>query len=110
MSAAEAAAAQRAGGAIVAERDGERIAGAALGSLMVTPANGAPALPTSWSVPATVPPMVGATAGSVLITVVVLLTVGVASALLRSLSVKVVVVLEPGAPAVGVNTSASVRC
>ena len=51
--------------------------------------------------------MVGATAGSVLITVVVLLTVGVASALLRSLSVKVVVVFEPGAPAVGVKTSAS---
>ena len=49
--------------------------------------------------------MVGATAASVLITVVVLLTVGVASALLRSLSVKVVVVFEPGAPAVGVNTS-----
>ena len=50
----------------------------------------------SWSAPA----------GSVLITVVLLLTVGVALALLRSLSVNVVVVLEPGAPAFGVKTSA----
>src|SRR5262249_40928908 len=57
--------------------------------------------------PATVPLMVGAPAGSVLITVVLLLTVGVALALLRSLSVNVVVVLEPGAPAFGVKTSAS---
>ena len=37
----------------------------------------------------------------------VLLTVAVAKALLVSLSVKVVIVLEPGAPAVGVKTSAS---
>src|ERR1700761_2772373 len=57
--------------------------------------------------PATVPVMVGATAGSVLITVVVLLTVGVASALLRSESVNVVVLLEPGAPAFGVKTRLS---
>src|SRR2546425_4768962 len=55
---------------------------------------------------ASVPVMVGAPAGSVLITVVLLLTVGVALALLRSLSVNVVVVLEPGAPAFGVKTSA----
>ena len=77
---------------------------------MVTPANGCTGASDVVVWPATVPPMVGATAGSVLITVVVLLTVGVASALLRSLSVKVVVVFEPGAPAVGVNTSAAARC
>src|ERR1700744_739761 len=57
--------------------------------------------------PATVPVMVGATAGSVLITVVVLLTVGVGSTLLLSVSVKVVAVLDPRAPAFGVKASAS---
>ena len=51
--------------------------------------------------------MVGATAGSLSITVVVVLTVALVQALLTSLSVKLVVVLVPGAPAVGVKTSAS---
>src|SRR5215831_4424714 len=77
-----------------------------LGSLIVTPANGCTGASDVVVCPATVPLMVGAPAGSVLITVVLLLTVGVASALLRSLSVNVVVVLEPGAPAFGVKTSA----
>src|SRR5215467_3395692 len=80
---------------------------AVLGSLIVTPANGCTGASDVVLCPATVPLMVGAPAGSVLITVVLLLTVGVALALLRSLSVNVVVVLEPGAPAFGVKTSAS---
>ena len=55
---------------------------------------------------ATVPVMVGTPAGSVLITVVAVLGALVGPAELVSLSVKVVVVL-PGAPAVGVKTRAS---
>src|ERR1700722_2626944 len=78
-----------------------------LGSAMVPPENGLTCASEIVVCPATVPLMVGAAAGSVSITVVVLLTVAVAKALLVSLSVKVVGVLEPGAPAVGVKTSAS---
>src|SRR5580704_11482867 len=77
-----------------------------LGSAMVTPENGWTCASEIVVCPATVPVMVGA-AGSVSITVVVLLTVAVAKALLVSLSVKVVGVLEPGAPAAGVKTSAA---
>src|SRR5262249_45479436 len=80
---------------------------AVLGRVIVPPANGCTGASDVVVCPATVPLMVGAPAGSVLITVVLLLTVGVALALLRSLSVNVVVVLEPGAPAFGVKTSAS---
>ena len=50
--------------------------------------------------------MVGATAASLSITVMVLL-LALVPAQLASLSVKLVVVLEPAAPAVGVKTSAS---
>src|SRR5215472_17435030 len=80
---------------------------AVLGSLIMTPANGCTGASVVVVCPATVPLKVGAPAGSVLITVVLLLTVGVTLALLRSPSVNVVVVLEPGAPAFGVKTSAS---
>src|SRR5215468_1518107 len=80
-----------------------------LGSLIVTPANGCTGASDVVVCPATVPLMVGAPAGSVLITVVLVLTVGVASALLRSLSVNVVVVLEPGAPVVALNGEHVVR-
>src|SRR5215468_7651345 len=80
-----------------------------LGSLIVTPANGCTGASDVVVCPATVPLMVGvAPAGSVLITVVLLLTVGVASALLRSLSVNVVVVLL-GAPVVALNGEHVVR-
>src|SRR6476659_6866638 len=78
-----------------------------LGSLIVTPANGCTGTSDVVVCPATVPLMVGAPAGSVLITVVLLLTVGGASAPLRSLSVNLVVVPEPGAAAFGRKTSAS---
>src|SRR5580693_6045767 len=71
-----------------------------LGSAMVTPENGWTCASEIVVCPATVPVMVGA-AGSVSI------TVAVAKALLVSLSVKVVGVLEPGAPAAGVKTSAA---
>ena len=61
--------------------------------------------------PDTVPAMVGAVggepAGSLSITLVVLLTVGVPLALLRSRSVNVVVEVVFCAPAVGVKMSAS---
>src|SRR5947199_10763134 len=80
---------------------------AVLGSLIVTPANGCTGASDVVVCPATVPLMVGAAAGSVLITVVRVLKVGVASALLRSLSVNEGVVLEPGATAFGVKPSAS---
>src|SRR5262245_59348678 len=70
---------------------------AVLGSRIVTPAIGCSGASDVGVCPWTVPLLVGALAGSVLITVVLLLTVGVASALLRSLSVNVVVVLL-GAP------------
>src|SRR5262249_37523760 len=80
---------------------------AVLGSLIVTPAIECTGASDVVLCPATVPLMVGAPAGSVLITVVLLLTVGVALALLRSLSVNVVVVREPAAPAFGLKTSAS---
>ena len=50
--------------------------------------------------------MVGAAAASLSMTVMVLL-LALVPAELTSLSVKLVVVLEPGAPAVGVKTSAS---
>ena len=76
-------------------------------SAIVTPENGWTAASEVWCYAATVPVMVGAAAGSVSITVVVVLTVGVAQALLKSLSVKLVVELVPGAPAVGVKASAS---
>ena len=60
-----------------------------LGSAIVTPENGWTALPALVGCAATVvPEMVGATAGSLSITVVVVLTVGVVQALLKSLSVK----------------------
>src|SRR5262249_56522154 len=77
-----------------------------LGPPIVTPANGCTGASDVVVCPATVPLMVGAPAGSVSITVVLLLTVGEGLALLRSLRVIVVVVLEPGAPAFGVKTSA----
>src|SRR5215468_5054367 len=79
-----------------------------LGSLIVTPANGCTGASDVVVCPATVPLMVGAPAGSVLITVVLVLMVGVASALLRSLSVNVVVVLL-GAPVVALNGEHVVR-
>ena len=56
--------------------------------------------------PATIPAIVGA-AGSTSITVVVLSTVGVPKALLKSLSAKVVVVTPPRGLLAGVNIRAS---
>ena len=56
---------------------------------------------------ACVPLIVGATAASVSVTVVVSSVVGVPKALLLSLSAKVVVVALFGVPAAGVNVSAS---
>ena len=57
--------------------------------------------------PETVPAMVGATGVSLSITLVVLSTAGGPPALLRSLSVNVVVEDVWGAPAFGVKTRAS---
>ena len=78
-----------------------------LGSVMVAPANGWSGASEVVGCAATVPVMVGTPAGSVLITVVAVLGALVGPAELVSLSVKVVVVLVPGAPAVGVKTRAS---
>ena len=74
---------------------------------MVTPENGCSAASLLVVWPAAVPEIVGATAPSTSITVVVPFTVGVAKALETSLNEKVVVAWLPGAPAVGVNESAS---
>ena len=74
---------------------------------MVTPTNGSTCASAIVVCPAIVPLMVGTTAASLSITVVVFVDGAVARAQLASLSVKVVVVLEPGAPVVGVKTSAS---
>src|ERR1700689_1487153 len=79
----------------------------ALRSPIVTPANGEIAASLAVVCPAAGPVIVGATAPSTSITVVVPLTVGVVNALDTSLSVNVVVAWLPGAPAVGVNDKAS---
>src|SRR5450631_435500 len=78
------------------------------GSLIVTVENGLTGASevVVWAV-VTTPPMVGADAGSVSVTDAALLVAGVANALLLSLSVKGLVELVPGAPAVGVKDKAS---
>jgi hypothetical protein len=78
-----------------------------LGSLSVTPANGVTS--ASWVVAvAAVPPVrVGATAGSVSVTAKPLAVERPEKPVLRSISVKVVVLLVFGWPAVGVKLSAS---
>ena len=73
---------------------------------MVTPTNGATAASAVVVCPGVVTVMVGRTAASLSVTVMVLLGALVVPAELASLSVKVVVVLEPGAPGAGVKTSA----
>ena len=78
----------------------------AFGSATVTRENGSIGASDVVGCPASVPDMLGATAGSWLITVVVLSTADVASALLASVSVKVVFELVLGWPTLGVNTSA----
>ena len=78
----------------------------ALGSPTVTAENGSTGASDVVCWPP-VPLIVGATAASVSVTVVVSLVVGVPKALLLSLSVKVVVGDAVGAPAVGVNVRAS---
>src|SRR5579871_4138054 len=77
-----------------------------LRSAMVTPAKGFTAASEFVVWPETVPAIVGATVGSLSVTLVALSVVAVAEALLLSLRAKVVVEEEPGAPAFGVNIRA----